>query len=164
MTRKIAFFEGWSCFKFNNLGLALGTNLKCYTSVTKELKLKARKFWGLIPTFLPPLPLPHVPHQSRVKKDILYFIYKKWIVALGNVSKWYKYILSSLKIHGKASISTCGNELILNSALEMLQDSHKSIVIWLVLPMVTHGNIWPHVLKKGWRPPPIVKHTSISHK
>ena len=25
MTRK-TFFEGWSCFKFNNLGLALGTN------------------------------------------------------------------------------------------------------------------------------------------
>ena len=38
--------------KFNNLGLALGTNLKFYTSVAKELKLKVRKFWGLIPTFV----------------------------------------------------------------------------------------------------------------
>ena len=37
-------------FKFNNLGLALGTNLKVYTSVVKGLKLKVRKFWGLIPT------------------------------------------------------------------------------------------------------------------
>ena len=52
MTRKIAFFEGWSWFKFNNLGLALGTNLKFYTSVAKGLKLKVRKFWGLNPTFV----------------------------------------------------------------------------------------------------------------
>ena len=51
LTRKTAFFEGWSWFKFNNLGLALGTNLKFYISVKKELKLKVRKFWGLIHTF-----------------------------------------------------------------------------------------------------------------
>ena len=38
-------------FKFNNLRLALGTNLKFYASVAKGLKLKVRKFWGLIPTF-----------------------------------------------------------------------------------------------------------------
>ena len=52
MTRKTAFFEGWSWFKFNNLGLALGTNLKFYTSLSKGLKLKVRKFWGLILTFV----------------------------------------------------------------------------------------------------------------
>ena len=46
MTRKTDFFERWSWFKFNNLGLALGMNLKFYASVAK-----ARKFWGLIPTF-----------------------------------------------------------------------------------------------------------------
>ena len=40
------FFEGWSWFMFNNLGLALGTNLKFYTSVKKELKLKVGEFWG----------------------------------------------------------------------------------------------------------------------
>ena len=34
------------------MGLALGTNLKFYTSVAKGLKLKVRKFWGLIPTFV----------------------------------------------------------------------------------------------------------------
>ena len=51
MTRKIAFFEGWSWFKLNNLRLALSTNLKFYTSVGKGLKLKVRKIWGLIPTF-----------------------------------------------------------------------------------------------------------------
>ena len=44
------FFEGCPGFKFNNLGLALGTNLKVYTSVVKGLKLKVRKFLGLIPT------------------------------------------------------------------------------------------------------------------
>ena len=52
MTRKTASFEGWSWFKFNNFGLALGTNLKIYTSVAKGSKLKFRKFWGLIPTFI----------------------------------------------------------------------------------------------------------------
>ena len=52
MTRKTAFFEGWSWFKFNNLGLALGTNLKFYTSLSKGLKLKVKKFWGLILTFV----------------------------------------------------------------------------------------------------------------
>ena len=51
LTRKAAFFEEWSWFKFNNLGLAPGTTLKFYTNVAKGLKLKVRKFWGLIPTF-----------------------------------------------------------------------------------------------------------------
>ena len=50
MTRKTAFFKGWSWFKFNNSGLAPGTNF-FYTSVAKGLKLKVRKFLGLIPTF-----------------------------------------------------------------------------------------------------------------
>ena len=52
LTRKTAFFERWSWFKFNNLGLVLGTNLKFYTSVSKGLKLKVRKFWGLIPPYV----------------------------------------------------------------------------------------------------------------
>ena len=52
MTRKIAFFEGCSWFKFNNLGLALGTNVKLCTSVAKGLKLKFRKFWGPNLTFV----------------------------------------------------------------------------------------------------------------
>ena len=50
--QKNLFFEGYSWFKFNNLGLALGMALKFYTSVSKEFKLKVRKFWGLIPTFV----------------------------------------------------------------------------------------------------------------
>ena len=79
--QKTAFLEGWPCFKFNNLRLALGTNLKFYTSVGKEWKLKLRKFWGLIPMFVentggklvggifctlsPPLP-PPPPNLNRV--------------------------------------------------------------------------------------------------
>ena len=51
---------GWSWFKFNNLRLALGIAFKCYTSVTKGLKLKVRKFWGLIPTFV------EVPREKLV--------------------------------------------------------------------------------------------------
>ena len=52
LTRKTTFFEGWSWFKVNNLGLTPGTNLKFYTSVIKGLKLKVRRFWGLTPTFV----------------------------------------------------------------------------------------------------------------
>ena len=44
--------DGWTWFKFNALGLALGTNLKFYTSVGKVLKLKVIEFRGLIPTFV----------------------------------------------------------------------------------------------------------------
>ena len=36
----------------NYLGLALGIALKSYTSVAKRLKLKVRKCWGLIRTFV----------------------------------------------------------------------------------------------------------------
>ena len=43
---------GWSWFKFNNFGLALGMNLKFYTIVVKGLKLKVRNFYGLVPTFV----------------------------------------------------------------------------------------------------------------
>ena len=49
--QKKQIFEGCSRFKFNNLGLALGMALKFYTSEAKGLKLKIRKFWGIIPMF-----------------------------------------------------------------------------------------------------------------
>ena len=52
LTIKTNFFEGWSRFKFNNLGLALGMALRFYTSVAKLLKLKVRKFLELITTFV----------------------------------------------------------------------------------------------------------------
>ena len=52
LTRKTTFFETWSWFKFNNLGLTLAMALTVHTSVRKELKLKVRKFWGLILTFV----------------------------------------------------------------------------------------------------------------
>ena len=50
--QKKQFFDGFSWFKFNNLELALGMALKLYSSVGKELKLKVRKVWGLMPTFV----------------------------------------------------------------------------------------------------------------
>ena len=52
LTRKTTFFEGWSWFKFSNLELAIVMALKCYTSLAKGLKLKDRKFLGLIRTFV----------------------------------------------------------------------------------------------------------------
>ena len=44
LTRKTIFFEGCCWLKFNNLGLALDMALIFYTSATKGLKLKVRKF------------------------------------------------------------------------------------------------------------------------
>ena len=81
MTRKTAFLEGWSWFKFNNLELTLGTNLKFYIRLSKGLELKVRKFWMLIPTFVevigeklvrepfcpPPPPPPPIPNRVKIK-------------------------------------------------------------------------------------------------
>ena len=52
LTRKKQFFKGCSRFKLHDLGLSLGMALRFYTTVAKGLKLKAGKFWGLIPTFV----------------------------------------------------------------------------------------------------------------
>ena len=50
--QKNFFTEEWSWFKFNNLRLPLGINLKLHTSVEKGLRLKFRKFWWINPTFV----------------------------------------------------------------------------------------------------------------
>ena len=50
MSRKTAFMRGGT--GSNNLVLALSTNLKFYTSVTKGLKLKVRRFGGLNSMFV----------------------------------------------------------------------------------------------------------------
>ena len=47
---KSVFLRAW--FEFNNLGLSIGINLTFYISVAKGLKLKVRKFWGLVPTYV----------------------------------------------------------------------------------------------------------------
>ena len=52
MTRKKRFLERCACFKFINLGLALGMTLKFYAGVARELKLTVRTFWGLIHRFV----------------------------------------------------------------------------------------------------------------
>ena len=67
-------FEGCSWFKFNNLRLAIGMAMKFYTSVAKELKLKVRKFWWLILTFVEVTweklvgGFPHIPNRIKVKR------------------------------------------------------------------------------------------------
>ena len=85
LSKKDAFFEGWSWFKLNNYGLALGMDLKFYTSLAKGLKLKGWKFWGLIYTFAEVteeklvqgggLLAPTSPILNRVNESII--IYKK---------------------------------------------------------------------------------------
>ena len=99
LTRKTTFFEEWSWFKFNNLGLALGTNLKFYTSVAKGLKPKAKRFWGLIPTFVEVTGeklvwglgfLPPSPHSWIGLKGDLEVVYK---ICVGRNSYCYDYCL-----------------------------------------------------------------------
>ena len=46
MTRKTTFFERWSWFKFNNLGLALGTKLEILDQSVKKVKTKSQKVLG----------------------------------------------------------------------------------------------------------------------
>ena len=52
LTKKNPFFDWWSWFKFNNLGLALDIALKFYSSVANGLKIKVKIFEGLIPNFI----------------------------------------------------------------------------------------------------------------
>ena len=52
VVKKNYFFEGWSWFMFNNLGLALGMVLKFYTSMAKVVKINVSKFVGLVLTFV----------------------------------------------------------------------------------------------------------------
>ena len=46
LTRKTAFFERWSWFKFNNLGLALGTKLNFTPVLQKGENKKSESFGG----------------------------------------------------------------------------------------------------------------------
>ena len=50
--QKNLFFEGYPWFSFKDLALTLVMVLNSYTKVAKGLKLKVRKFWGLIRTFV----------------------------------------------------------------------------------------------------------------
>ena len=52
LIRKLQFFEGYSWFRFNNFGLALGMTLKISSFTGKGLRLKVRKMWRQIPTFV----------------------------------------------------------------------------------------------------------------
>ena len=61
-------FKGWSSFSANNLGLALGTTLKFYSSVEKRLRLKVKKCWGKLEGGLFALPPP--PILNSVKNDL----------------------------------------------------------------------------------------------
>ena len=104
MTWKTTSFEGWSWFKFNNLGLALRMTLKFHTSVAKVLKLKLKKFCGLSPTFVevtgkklvggplwPPLPSPP-PILNRVNVCLMDTTLNK--TYLQSTRGWFRLLIS----------------------------------------------------------------------
>ena len=62
--------------KCNNSRLALGTNLKFYTSVAKGLKLKVRNFLELIPTFV------EVTGEKQVGEAIQIYVFQIYCVNL----------------------------------------------------------------------------------
>ena len=109
MTRRTNFFEGYSWVKFNNLGLALGMALDFYTSVAKGLKLKVKKFLGLIPTFAKVTEeklaggafYPHI--LNRVKTPFFHFLkIYPWIVydfLLKRRGSWLCKITKYYRVH-----------------------------------------------------------------
>ena len=46
LTTETLFFEGWSWFKFHNLGMTLGMALKFCISMAKGSTLNSKIFWG----------------------------------------------------------------------------------------------------------------------
>ena len=81
-------------FKFNNLGLPLGTAFKLYTSEAKRLKLKDRKFFGLTPTFA------EFTVENLIERTFLLPILNRVktqdVRKLGKISKLYRIITKSL--------------------------------------------------------------------
>ena len=159
MTRKTTFFEGWSWFKFNNLGLALGTNLKFYTSVTKGLKLKVRKFWGLIRTFAEvteeklvgrPFCPPSILNRVKGREDWIHhpihlrenaYARKVWL-ASSNFCKFSYHILGSsfhlFEYYFSGNRSILGNLLHCNLLKRMnsAQNSAELVtIIWTLFPI-----------------------------
>ena len=110
------FFERWSWFKFNNLGLPLGSNLRFYTSMEKRWKLKVINFLGLIPTFvevtgekgknwlggLPPPPPPPPPILNRINIYIL-ARFAMWFGVYSSLNQKYHHPIVFAKYNLKLS-------------------------------------------------------------
>ena len=100
MTRKTSFFEGCSSFKFSNFGLALVMGLEFYTIVAKELKLKVRKFWELIFTFVEVIGeklvrepfCPYILNRILQKLCKLHFFKTLLYIFLHYVSNWAHFV------------------------------------------------------------------------
>ena len=55
LTKKTNLFDCCSCFKFNDLGLPIGMDLKVYTNVTKWVKIIVKNVWEVVGSlFAPP--------------------------------------------------------------------------------------------------------------
>ena len=87
MTKKNAFFEGWSRFGLNNLRLALSMNLKFYTSVAKGLKLQVRKFSYVCRSY-----------KGKTGSGVLFAHPPHWIGLRGYIFNIWGAWLSKLKI------------------------------------------------------------------
>ena len=69
LTRKTNFFKGCSCFKFNNLRLAIGMALK-FCTTQRVIKTKSQKALG---AFCPPSPpiIPNLKHYACTSRSAL---------------------------------------------------------------------------------------------
>ena len=124
MTRKTNLFEGCSWFKFNNLGLALGMAWQFFTSVLKGLKLKVRKFLGLIPTFsevtgeklvLGPFLPPSSYILNRINKNFCFWYIEKNVLTFISLVPsrvlWVKNVFSWVffsRVFSESEFFSCG--------------------------------------------------------
>ena len=70
-TGKTTFFEGWSWFNLNNLGLALGMGLKFYTSlVCRGHTIKINKWGPFSPTILNRIKLNNYINYINYNRDV----------------------------------------------------------------------------------------------
>ena len=111
LTRKKEVLEECSWLKFNKLRQAPGIDLKFYTSVASEWKLKDRIFGKLVPTtveslivrlFYPTAILNRIKNHNRIKKTVARRSFVKPFF-----TKNYPIILPVLQLHSKSFTDTC---------------------------------------------------------
>ena len=128
LTRKTVLFEGCSWFKLNSFVLALGTNLKFYTSVEKGLKIKVRKFLGLVPTFVEVIREKHSTSLSLTEQKK-----KKKNEAKSNANESFSWVKFSLCEHNKTKY-----------VYNKFRSSHPEVFLGKGVLKICRKSTWEH--------------------